>query len=612
MFQPTDKVHDISITAALPPRTVRGGREGSTGLGPQPARFAGDPARPTTAQDVLRRSPRPARPPRAPFAWLNDESRAFLANGYLLPGTTPEARLRQIAERAEQLLPGMHGFAEKFLDYLSRGWYSLASPVWANFGLNRGLPISCFGSYVPDSMAGILSAAAEVGMMSKYGGGTSAYFGDLRGRGSPIRDNGQSEGAVNFMRLFDTLIDVTKQGATRRGSFAAYLPIEHPDAREFLEIRGDGNPIQNLFFAVTVSDEWLESMVNGDRDKRELWARVLQQRSEVGLPYVLFTGNADRGAADVYRDRGLPIRSSNLCSEISLPVSEDESFVCCLSSMNLLHFDEWTGTDAVETLVYFLDAVMTDVIEKSEGIPYLERARRFATRHRALGLGVLGWHSYLQSRLVSLGSLTAAGLNRRVFKTVREAADSASRELARRYGEPELLAGYGRRNATLMAIAPTTSSSFILGQASQSIEPLKSNYYVRDLAKAVTTFRNPALAELLAEVDRDTPEVWRSILEHDGSVQHLDFLSSEEKSVFATFSEVSQLDLIVQAGQRQEFIDQGQSLNLMVHPATPTKDLNALHLEAWRRGLKSLYYQHSMNAAQEFNRELLTCSVCEA
>jgi len=280
--------------------------------------------------------------------------------------------------------------------------------------------------------------------------------------------------------------------------------------------------------------------------------------------------------------------------------------------MNLLHFDEWADTDAVETLVYFLDAVMSDFIEKSEGIPYLDRARRFAMRHRALGLGVLGWHSYLQSRLVSIGSLTAAGLNRRVFKTVREAADGASAELARRYGEPELLEGYGRRNSTLMAIAPTTSSSFILGQVSQSIEPLKSNYYVRDLAKSVTTFRNPALAELLAEVDRDMPEVWRSILEHDGSVQHLDFLSNEEKSVFATFSEVSQLDLVVQAGQRQEFIDQGQSLNLMVHPATPTKDLNALHLEAWRRGLKSLYYQHSMNAAQEFNRELLTCSVCEA
>jgi ribonucleoside-diphosphate reductase alpha chain len=561
---------------------------------------------------VNRKSSSHGPPGRQPFAWLNDQSRAFLQSGYLLPGVTAEARLRQIAERAEALLPGMEGLAERFLDYLSRGWYSLSSPIWANFGLSRGLPISCFGSYVSDSMSGILSTATEVGIMSKYGGGTSGYFGDVRGRGSPIQDNGNSEGAVNFMRLFDTLIDVTKQGATRRGSFAAYLPIDHPDVQEFLEIRADGNAIQNLFFAVTVSDEWLRQMRDGDIDKRKIWARVLQRRSEVGLPYVLFEDNANRGAPAAYRDRGLKIRSSNLCSEIMLPLCEDESFVCDLSSMNLLHFDEWKDTDAVQLLVFFLDAVMTEFIEKSEAIPELSLARRFAQRHRALGVGVLAWHSYLQANMIPIGSLTAALKNRVVFSTISESAGEASAELARRYGEPELLDGYGRRNATLMAVAPTTSSSFILGQVSQSIEPLRSNYYVRDLAKSVTTFRNPALQSLLAERNRDTPEVWRGILEHDGSVRHLEFLSGEEKAVFATFSEVSQLDLVIQAGQRQEFIDQGQSLNLMIHPATPTKDLNALHLEAWERGVKSLYYQHSVNAAQEFNRDLLTCSACEA
>jgi ribonucleoside-diphosphate reductase alpha chain len=549
---------------------------------------------------------------RPAFAWLNEQSHAFLKAGYLLPGITPEARIRQIANRAEALLPGMTGFADRFFDYMSRGWFSLSSPIWANFGLGRGLPISCFGSHVPDSMAGILATAAEVGIMSKYGGGTSGYFGELRGRGSPISDNGHSEGAVNFMRLFDTLIDVTKQGATRRGSFAAYLPIQHPDVQEFLEIRADGNPIQNLFFAVTVDDDWLRAMRDGDREKRSLWARVLQRRSEVGLPYILFEGNANRAAADVYLDHGLTIRSSNLCSEIMLPHDEDESFVCDLSSMNLLHFDEWRETDAVEVLVYFLDAVLTEFIEKAGAIPELGRARRFAERHRALGVGVLGWHGYLQANMIPIGSLASTLKNRQVFESIRRSADAASAELARRYGEPELLDGYGRRNATLMAVAPTTSSSFILGQVSQSIEPLRSNYYVRDLAKSVTTFRNPVLQELLAELDRDTPEVWRGILEHDGSVQHLDCLSDEEKRVFATFSEVSQLDLVIQAGQRQEFIDQGQSLNLMIHPATPTKDLNALHLEAWERGVKSLYYQHSVNAAQEFNRDLLTCSACEA
>ena len=550
--------------------------------------------------------------PREPFAWLNEESRAFLASGYLLPGVSPETRLPEVAQRAQPLLPGMNGFADRFLDYMGRGWYSLSSPIWANFALRRGLPISCFGSYVADSMDGILNTAAEVGMMSKYGGGTSAYFGDVRGRGSPITDNGESEGAVNFMRLFDTLIDVTKQGATRRGSFAAYLPIDHPDFAEFIGIKGDGNPIQNLFFGVTVSDGWLQSMVEGDREKRATWAKVLQARSEIGLPYILFTGNANRGKPEVYKDRDMEIRSSNLCTEIMLPVAEDESFVCDLASMNLLYFDEWKDTDAVQLLTCFLDAVMTEFIEKAQHIPHLQRPVNFARRHRALGIGVLGWHSYLQEKLVPIGSLQASSLNRVIFRTIRDSAYEASRELARRYGEPELLEGYGRRNATLLAVAPTTSSSFILGQVSPSIEPLRSNYYVRDLAKSTTTFRNPALQRLLAQKDADTPSTWRSILEHDGSVQHLGVLTDEEKAVFATFPEVSQLDLVIQAGQRQAVSDQGQSLNLMVHPATPTRDLNRLHLEAWERGVKSLYYQHSVNAAQEFNRDLLTCSACEA
>lgn len=561
---------------------------------------------------AVRRSVKPLSSERAPFEWLNEQSRSFLSRGYLLPGVTPEKRIKQIAERAEELLPGMDGFAERFIDYMSRGWFSLASPVWANFGLSRGLPISCFGSYVPDSMAGILGAVSEIGVMSKYGGGTSAYFGDVRHRGSPITDNGESEGAVNFMRLFDTLIDVTKQGATRRGSCAVYLPIEHLDASEFLTIKSEGSQIQNLFFGVTVSDEWLEAMIAGDAQKRATWATVLRSRTERGLPYILYTGNVDRGTPEVYEDAGLKVRSSNLCSEVMLPVTEDESFVCCLSSLNLLHFDEWKDTDAVQVLTRFLDAVMSDFIERARTIPELARARRFAERHRALGVGVLGWHSYLQHKRVPIGSLAAASLNKRIFSTIRANADEASADLAQRYGEPEVMQGYGRRNATLMAIAPTTSSSFILGQVSQSIEPFRSNYYVRDLAKAVTSFRNPHLKELLAEKGKDDEGTWRSVLEHDGSVQHLDCLSDDEKSVFATFREVSQMDLIVQAGQRQEYIDQGQSLNLMIHPDTPAKDLNALHLEAWRRGVKSLYYQHSVNAAQEFNRALVTCTSCEA
>jgi ribonucleoside-diphosphate reductase alpha chain len=295
-----------------------------------------------------------------------------------------------------------------------------------------------------------------------------------------------------------------------------------------------------------------------------------------------------------------------------LPVEHDESFVCDLSSMNLLHWDDWKDTDAVAVLTRFLDAVMTEFINKGSRIPFLDRSVNFARRHRALGIGVLGWHSLLQSKMSPRESVEAMMLNTVIFKTIKEVAYNESELLAERYGEPEKLQGYGRRNATLPAVAPTTSSAFILGQVSQSIEPIKSNYYVRDLAKRKATFRNPYLKAVLAEKGQDTEEVWRDILNHDGSVQHLSFLTDHEKKVFKTFSEISQVDIIRQAGQRQRYIDQAQSLNLMVHPDTPTKDVNALYIQAWEEGVKTLYYQHSINAAQAFNQDLLTCSACES
>lgn len=547
---------------------------------------------------------------REPFEWLNTESQKFLAGGYLLEGQTAQERIRDISNHAERIL-NIPGFADKFYDYMGRGWFSLSSPIWSNFGLRRGLPIACFSSYIPDSMDGIMYSLAEVGMMSKYGGGTSGYFGDVRPRGTPITDNGTSEGAVNFMRGFDTTIDITKQGSTRRGSFAAYLPIGHPDVREFLEIKSEGNAIQNLSFGVTIPDGWMRSMIDGNSEKRKLWAKVLEKRKDLGFPYIFFEDNANNGAADVYQNKQLRIRNSNLCTEIMLPVNKEESFVCDLMSKNLLYWDEWKDTDAVEVAVMFLDAVMTDFINKASKIPFFDRAVRFAERHRALGLGVLGWHSLLQSKLIPIESLQAQLLNQQIFKALREQSYAASAKLADMFGEPELLQGYGRRNTTLLAIAPTTSSAFILGQVSQSIEPLRSNYFVKDLAKSKSTYRNPYLKAVLVEHGADTPDVWRSILERDGSVQHLEFLTENEKAVFKTFSEISQFDLVEQAAQRQVYIDQGQSLNLMVHPATPTKDINQLYIKAWEEGIKSLYYQHSINAAQEFNRNLLTCSSCE-
>ena len=549
---------------------------------------------------------------RPPFYWLNEESRRFLSRDYLLPGVSAEQRIRQIADYAEGIL-GIEGFGDKFYEYMARGWYSLATPVWTNFGLHRGLPISCYGSLIEDDSASILFTASEVGMMTKLGGGTSAYFGKLRPRGAPIRDNGYSNGSFSFAKLFDRMIEVFSQGSTRRGQCAAYIDIEHPDLEEWLWIQREGCDIQLLYWGVCVGNEWLQRMKEGDAEKRRLWAKVLQARSEVGIPYLFFKDNANNGAPEVYKQLGKRIHASNLCTEIMLPASADESFVCCLSSLNLLHYDEWKDTDAVETMVFFLDAVMEDFIRRVGGIPFMQRAYNFAVRHRALGLGVLGWHSLLQSKRIPIESMDAYRLNVEVFRTIRDRAYNASMDLARRFGEPEYLKGTGRRNATLLAIAPTKSSSFILGQVSPSIEPFMSNYHVKDLAKVKTTFKNPYLQQVLRERGKDTDDVWQSIAAHDGSVQHLDFLSDEERDTFKTFSEISQMTLVQQAAQRQAFIDQGQSLNLMIHPETPVRDINLLVLRAAELGIKSLYYQYSVNAAQEFNRELLlSCRVCEA
>ena len=547
---------------------------------------------------------------RPDFEWLNEDSRLFLQRGYLLEGTTALDRIRYIAEHAERKL-GIEGYADKFYHYMARGYFSLSSPIWSNFGLDRGLPISCFGSYIGDSIHEIMETTAEVGMMSKIGGGTSGYFGDIRPRGSAIKNNGKSDGSFNFSKLIDTVIDVISQGTSRKGQFAGYIDIEHGDIDEWLDIHTEGNPIQLMYYGVCVGHDWLESMKSGDPYKRQLWAKLLQRKTETGIPYLFFKDNANAGRPDVYKDKNMTVHASNLCTEIMLPSSSDESFVCCLSSMNLLYFDEWKDTDAPEVLTYFLDVVMSEFIEKSNEIPFLHRANKFARRHRALGLGVLGWHSYLQANNIAFDSFQAMQKNNEVFRTLQEKTLKASQELAKRFGEPEILKGYARRNTTLMSIAPTKSSSFILGSVSPSVEPFKSNYYVKDLAKIKTVYKNPFLEKLLKEKGLDNEEIWESILHNDGSVQHLAQLTDEEKEVFKTFSEISQLSVIQQAAQRQKYIDQGQSINIMVHPATPAKDLNQLYLTAEELGLKSIYYQYSMSAAQVFNRNLLSCSSCE-
>lgn len=546
-----------------------------------------------------------------PYYWLNSHSRLFLERGYLSDNISPEDRIKEIAQNAERIL-GIPNFANKFENYMSLGFYSLSTPVWNNFGNKRGLPVSCFGSYIDDTITSILYKVAEVGVMSKMGGGTSGYFGDLRSRGAKISVGGESSGPVHFMEMFDKVADVISQGSARRGSFAAYLPVEHPDIEEFLQIRNEGHSIQNMSFAVTITDSWMQSMIDGDKDKRKIWAKIIQKRFESGYPYIFFTDTVNSSAPQVYKDKNLKIHASNLCSEICLNSDENNSFVCVLSSLNLMHWDEIEKTDAIETMIYFLDSVNQEFINKTENIKFMKSARNFALNQRALGMGVLGWHSYLQSKMISFESMKAKMLNNTIWTTIREKADRATTELAEKFGEAPLLEGYGRRNVTTLAIAPTTSSSFILGQVSPSIEPLNSNYFVKNLAKGKFTYKNPHLKEILKKYQKNDDITWKSILIKGGSVQHLDFLTQEEKDVFKTFGEISQKEILIQASQRQKYIDQSQSLNIMIGPNTPPKQVSDLLIEGWELGIKTFYYQRSANPAQELVRNILACTNCES
>lgn len=545
--------------------------------------------------------------------WLNADSRTFLSRGYLSPGQSAEQRIAQIAHTAATTL-NILGFYNKFQQYMLNGWISLSSPVWANFGTDRGLPISCNNSYFEDTIESILTKTAEIGMQTKYGAGTSAYLGKLRHRGSPISVGGVSFGPIHFMELLETTTNIISQSEIRRGSCAVYLDIEHKDILEFLDCRETENSIQHLSLGICITDSWMEDMLAGNADKRKIWARILRKRFESGYPYLFFTDTVNNNAPEVYKDLGRKIYSSNLCSEIALSSNEDESFVCNLASLNLLKWDEWKDTDIVEILVLFLDAVMSEYIEKTENIPLMRTAYNFAKHQRALGIGTLGWHSYLQSNQISFSSFRAKNLNVTIHKNIAEKALQASKDMISRYGfeEPEMLKNYGRRNVTLMAVAPTTSSSFILGQVSPSIEPLDSNYFVKDLQKGKFTYHNPYLTNLLEEKNTNNAKTWDNILIHGGSVQKLDILNEEEKEVFKTFDELSQWEIIVQAAGRQKYIDQSQSLNLKIHPNAAMKDINKLIIEGWKLGIKTFYYQRSTNLAQEFIRDTLACASCEA
>jgi len=553
--------------------------------------------------------------------WLTADAFQTLRGGYLWNDETPKQMYRRVAASVAQSLKKSE-LEDKFFDIMWKNWLCPSTPVLCNAGTTRGLPISCFSSYMADDTYEILETLQEVAMLSKYGGGTAIHVNDVRAKGTPISKGGHSDGVVPFLKMADSVILGISQGSTRRGACAAYIDIEHGDFDEFLQSRrptGDTNrQCLNLHHGVCVSNAFIEKVKAGDTEARRRWKELIKSRVETGEPYVFFTDNANDQAPPVLKETGIKLKGSNLCSEIFLPTDKDHTFVCCLSSLNLARWDEWKDTDTVQLSVWFLDGIMEEFIQKAANLRGFERALRFARKSRALGLGVLGLHSYFQKNMIAFDSLQAYLQNKIIFKKIREEAELATAVLASEYGEPEWCKGHNRRNATLMAIAPTVSNSLIASNVSQGIEPWIANAFAQKSAKGTFVRRNPELEKLLKSIGQDTDEVWGSILKNDGSVQHLECLTAEQKEVYLTARELNQFAIVKLAAERQKFIDQGQSINIFFPANSDPKYINQVHLEAANSGLKSLYYLRStsvlkaeQNTNAVYKRELTECTWCE-
>lgn len=529
--------------------------------------------------------------------WMNEISLATISKGYLLPDETPKKAYRRVADAVAKRLD-RPDLANKFYKYMWKGWLNLASPVLSNTGTDRGLPISCFGIDTPDSIRGIGLTNAELMRLTSLGGGVGIGLGRVRGRGAKIGngETGQSEGIVPWAKIYDSTIIATNQGAVRRGAASVNLDINHPDIKEFLQIRrpkGDPNrQCLNLHQCVSVDDKFMQRLEHRDPEAMELWVEILKSRVETGEPYIMFKDNVNNANPPAYVKNNLDVTMTNICSEIALHTDEEHSFVCCLSSLNLTKYDEWKDTDLVETAIYFLDGVLEEFLVKTNGKDSLIRAHRSAKKGRALGLGVLGWHSFLQQKGIPFVSIAATSWTNKIFSQIKNQAEDASRKLAEEYGEPIWCKGTGMRNTHLIAIAPTVSNSTISGGVSAGIEPIPANVYTFNSAKGTFIRKNPVLEQYLEEKGHNTEEVWQQILKDRGSIANLpeDVMPVEDKEVFLTFAEINQLGLVEQASVRQKYIDQAQSLNLSFDPSDSPKFINLVHQTAWKLGLKTLYY----------------------
>ena len=527
--------------------------------------------------------------------WMDEISLATISKGYLLPGETVRKAYRRVANASADRLKKPE-LANKFFKYIWNGWIGLASPVISNMGTDRGLPISCYGIDTPDSIRGIGLTNAELMRLTSKGGGVGISVSRIRPRGDEITGNGKSEGVVPWCKIYDSSIIATNQGNVRRGAASVNLDIEHPDIDEFLEIRrpkGDVNrQCLNLHQCVVVGDSFMRKLEARDSEAMNRWAKILKARMETGEPYIMFKDNVNKNNPIAYRMNNLDVTMTNICSEITLFTDEWHSFICCLSSLNLAKWDDFKDTDCIQTAIWFLDGVMQEFIDKSNGKDSLVRTHNHAKKGRALGLGVMGWHTFLQQKNLPFNSIASTVHTRNIFNKIRMEAETASMELAAEYGEPIWCRGTGMRNTHLLAVAPTVSNSVICGGISAGIEPLPANVYTFNGAKGTFIRKNKSLEAVLEAKGENKEKWWKQMLQDNGSVLGLpdNVLSAEEKDVFLTFPEINQLELVKQAAERQKYIDQTQSLNLSFDPNDSPKWINQVHMEGWKLGVKTFYY----------------------
>ena len=557
-------------------------------------------------------------------SWMNEESFETLSRGYLLEKETPKEAIKRIASCIATKL-NRQELQVLFFEAIWKNWLCPASPIWANSGTERGLPISCNSIHIDDSVNSIFQKNHELAMLSKHGAGVGVYLGDIRGRGANIKGNGKSEGLIPWIKVLETTTLAVSQGGTRKGASACYLPITHPDYAEFLQIRrstGDHNRrARNINIASCINDSFMNDMLSGNKTNQQLWIETLRERVENGEPYLFFDDNVARQRPEAYIKNNLDIKTSNLCNEIFLHTDKDHSFVCCLSSLNLDKFDEWydykfsNGMTLPELTTYFLDGILTEYIDKISGKEGFDCARRSAEKGRAIGIGVLGFHSLLQSKMLEFDSFDAMMLNSKIFKFLQDESKKASRDLAKEFGEPEWCKGLDIRNTHTIAVAPTASNSIISGGISAGIEPISSNCYSLKSAKGTFIRKNRDLEKLLTAYEANTVDVWAQIIKDNGSVKNVKQLSPVEKNVFLTARELNQHSLIKLAAQRQKFIDQGQSVNLFFTSNANAKYIHEVHLEAWKQGLKGLYYLRSetgLNGSDNEYKSVNECKACEA